>query len=85
MDDAAVSALNAAFEAANWRASIAALIVAAGVFVELIVLFVFSKEISKAEKGVLAFATTLIVLGVLGEWCMAEKPPGHRRNCKPTP
>jgi hypothetical protein len=68
MDDPAISALRTAFETANWRAGIAALIVAAGVFIELIILFIFSKEISTAEKRSLVFATALIVLGVLGEW-----------------
>jgi hypothetical protein len=68
MNDAALSVLRTAFDTANSWAGISALIVAAGVFIELIVLFVFSKEIGKTEKSLLIFATALIVLGVVGEW-----------------
>jgi hypothetical protein len=68
MDDAAISVLKATFETANRWAGISALAVATGVFIELIVLFIFSKEIGKLEKAVLIIATAGIALGVLGEW-----------------
>jgi len=68
MDDVALEATRAAFDVSNALAGWATIIVALGVFIEFIVLFIFAKEMDRREKVAVAFATALIVIGVIGEW-----------------
>lgn len=68
MDDAAVAALQGTFSTSNALSEWSALIVAIGLLVELIVLFVFSKGMRASEKAFLVLGNVLIVAGVLGEW-----------------
>jgi hypothetical protein len=73
MDDAAVSATQAAFDSANFWSGWATIIVAVGVLIEFIVLFIFSKAMDWREKACLAIASGLIVVGVVGEWWYGGK------------
>jgi len=68
MDEAAATATRVAFVSANSWAGWATIMVAAGVLIELIVLFIFSKEMDWREKAAVAIASVLIVSGVAGEW-----------------
>jgi hypothetical protein len=68
-----VSAVREAFETASWLSEWSTITVAIGVFIELVALFIFSKEMPPLEKKVLVLATGLIVLGCAGEFVFGSR------------
>ena len=68
MDEIGLTALKEAFKVASERSEWSTVAVAIGVAIEFVALFVFSKEMPRAEKIVMAGATLLIVIGCVGEY-----------------
>jgi len=73
MDGADVSSIKAAFEAASRFSEWSTIAVTAGVFIELVALFIFSKDMPPLEKKVMVFATLLIVFGCGGEFIFSSR------------
>jgi hypothetical protein len=73
METIDVSAVKLAFESASTWSEWSTIAVAVGVFVELVALFVFSKEMPHLEKKVLVMATALIVIGCAGEFVFGSR------------
>jgi hypothetical protein len=73
MDTADLPSLRAAFEAASEYSEYCTVAVTIGVFIEFVALFVFSKEMPRSEKIVMAGATALIVLGCGGEYVFGSR------------
>jgi hypothetical protein len=73
MGEIDVSALKEAFEAASRYVEYSTVAVTIGVFVELVALFIFSKEMPPLEKRVLVIATALIVVGCAGEFIFGSR------------
>ncbi len=63
-----VESLRAAFETANSWSGWATLAVVAGVAIDFVVLLLFSREMNRVEKALLALANVAIVVGCGGEW-----------------
>jgi hypothetical protein len=68
LDSDSVATLKASLESATSEAGWATLVVTAGVVIEFVALFAFSKEMPPVEKRVLAFATFLIAAGCGAEY-----------------
>ena len=73
MDDAALSTLKAAFDAATSWNEWATAVVVIGVAVEFLALLLFSKEMSRAEKLMLVLGSLLVVGGVGGEYVFGSR------------
>jgi hypothetical protein len=73
MDTGDLSSLRATFEAASEYSEYCTIAVTIGVFIEFVALFVFSKEMPRSEKLVMAGATALIVLGCGGEYVFGSR------------
>lgn len=73
MDGPDLASLRSAFEAASSYSEYCTIAVTFGVFIEFVALFVFSKEMPKSEKIVMAFATAVIVLGCGGEFIFGSR------------
>jgi hypothetical protein len=63
-----VAAAKAAFESASGYSDWAVVAVAIGVSIEFVDLLIFNREMRPLQKGVLIFATLLIVAGCGGEY-----------------
>ena len=73
MGEIDIGSARAAFDTASGYAEWATIIVALGVFIELMALFVFSQEMPPLEKAVMIFATLLIVAGCGGEYMFGSR------------
>lgn len=73
MSDVDVESLKLAFATASYWSEWCVIAVAGGVFVELVALLVFSKEMPRSEKRTMVFATLLIVLGCGGEYVFGNR------------
>jgi hypothetical protein len=73
MTDVELAALKAAFETATGYSEWATIAVTVGVFIELVALFIFSKEMPPKEKWVMVFATLLIVGGCAAEYIFGAR------------
>jgi hypothetical protein len=76
MDAAEVSALKLVFKTATDNVEWSTVAVTVGVSIEFLALFVFSKEMPRKEKWIMAFATLLIVVGCAGEYIYGERATG---------
>jgi hypothetical protein len=73
MGDIDVSSVKIAFETASRFSEWSTIAVAVGVFIELLALLIFSKEMPPLEKKVMVFATLLIVAGCCGEFIFGSR------------
>jgi hypothetical protein len=73
MTPADIALLKSAFSDASGWSEWCTIAVTAGVFVEFLALFVFSKEMPKSEKIVMGIATLIIVVGCGGEYVFGDR------------
>ena|ERR1700730_5400714 len=73
MGEIDVPSLRAAFDTASRYSEWSIIAVTTGVFIEFLALFIFSKEMPPLEKGVMIFATFLIVAGCGGEFIFGSR------------
>lgn len=62
------SALKTAFALNSWLVDWATALVVAGLIVEFVDLLLFSKEMSRAQRAILAIGSVMVAVGVGGEW-----------------
>jgi hypothetical protein len=73
MGEIDVAAVRDVFETASSWSEWSTIAVAVGVFIELVALFVFSKEMPSTEKRIMVVATAIIVAGCAGEFVFGSK------------